>query len=112
MLIKRIVAFLIDMIVCIILYQFPKYGLIVSISYFIIRDSIILNGRSFGKRLCHLYVKEKGNKSLNVGSSKMILRSLFLLVPILNLMDIYYLFKTEERMVDKWLGLQVVEENK
>lgn len=106
---KRIVAFLIDVLICVLLAQLPRFGTIIAAVVFILRDTKIFNYRSFGKKLCHIAIKDSGNKNgTNASSSKMIIRNMFFFIPILDIIDIYNLFRNGERLADKWMGLRIV----
>ena len=107
---KRIVAFLIDALLCAFLLLVPKYGSYLLLIYFVLRDTKMFGFNSIGKRLCHIEVKETGVKDrMEMSSSKMMLRSVFLLVPILNIVDVIHLFRNGERLADKWMNTKVVQ---
>lgn len=109
MLAARIVAFCIDLLLVILLCYLPRFGVYVAVGYFIMRDTVVMNFQSVGKSLCQLKVKERGDKSNNfTNSKKAMMRNIMLVTPII-FVDVYHLFKTGERLIDKWLSLTIVK---
>ncbi len=107
---ERIIAALIDIIIVIGLCFFPRVGWMIGIIYHLTRDSMpFLNGQSFGKHLMHIKVIALPQKtSLTKYPEKSIIRGLVTIIPILNIIDIWYFMTKGYRLADKWAETTVV----
>jgi len=111
---ERIIAALIDIIIAIGLGFFPKIGWMIGIIYHLTRDSMpFLNGQSFGKHLMQIKVITlPQKKSLTKYPEKSIIRGLVMLIPILNLIDLWYFISAGYRLADKWTETTVIRYTK
>lgn len=107
---EREVAFAIDVIICLTLTIFPTVGWVLGLAYFMCKDALpFTNSSSLGKIIY-------GLKAVNINTEerltleKSIIRSIILIVPILNIFDIYHFLKTGVRLADKWTESKVVSE--
>lgn len=109
-LIERITAAVIDLVIVGILMLFPRIGWIFGVLYHLTRDSIpLLGGQSFGKKLLRIKVITLPNQeSLIKYPEKSVIRGLVSLIPILNIIDIWYLFSKGRRLADIWSQTTVV----
>ena len=107
---EREIAFVVDICICLTITIFPnKAAVVLSVAYFIFRDCFRISGErmSFGKRLYGIRIVRSdggGSPSWRVT----LLRNLFLCVPVLNLIDICSFIYRGKRLVDDWLGTDVV----
>ncbi|MBN2743339.1 MAG: hypothetical protein JXR39_05545 [Marinilabiliaceae bacterium] len=110
--IRRMAAFALDLLISFLLWLFPIGGWVLSVGYMLLRDSLpFLAGKSAGKRFFHLRVAQRGNLKPITGryllSAK---RNLTILVPGLNLYDIYSYFIHGDRLGDQWAVTLVIDE--
>ncbi len=110
--VERVVAFALDLIICLVLGIIPIIGWLIGFAYFILKDSLAFtNYASFGKHIYNLALVDSstGEKIEKIFDEKIVLRGLILLVPIINLVDIYYFITTGRRAADKWTGTEVIK---
>ena len=107
---ERVFAFVIDVAIVGGLCLFPVIGWIFGLLYFLLRDALpYLNGQSFGKKLMKIQVISLQEEESLMGSyEKSALRAIVMLIPILNLIDIWFLFSTNYRLADRWAQTAVV----
>jgi len=107
---ERILAAIIDLAIVAGLCLFPRIGWIFGIFYFLLRDSLsILKGQSFGKKLMKIQVITLPDQETLVKyPQKSLIRGIIFLIPILNLVDIWFLFATGIRLADRWAQTAVV----
>ncbi|MCG8578978.1 MAG: RDD family protein [Bacteroidales bacterium] len=108
---ERILAASIDLSIVLGLSLFPRIGWLFGLIYFLFKDSLgILKGQSFGRRLFKIKVisLEDGN-DLIAKPDKALIRQIVLLVPILNLIEVFYFFFRDERLGAKWSSTTVVK---
>ena len=107
---ERIIAAVIDIIIVIGLCFFPRIGWMIGIIYHLTRDSMpFLNGQSFGKHLMQIKVIALPQKtSLTNYPEKSIIRGLVMLIPILNIIDVWYFLSKGYRLADQWAETTVV----
>ena len=107
---ERVIAAIIDIAVAVGLSFFPKIGWIFGLFYFLIRDSIpFLKGQSLGKKLMKIRtITLPEQESLVNYPEKSIIRGVITLIPILNLIDIWFLYSTGYRLADVWAQTAVV----
>ncbi|WP_439185296.1 RDD family protein [Carboxylicivirga taeanensis] len=107
---ERLLAALVDISICLGLSLFPRIGWIFGLIYFLFKDSLpLLNGQSFGRRLFKIKVISKAdNKSLSGAPDKALIRQIIFFVPLLNLLELYYFLRKEERLGDIWTDTKVV----
>lgn len=102
-------AFFIDCIIAFGLAMFPKIGWIFGLMYFLLKDALYFNkGQSFGKKIMKIKVCTSANESLVNYPQKSIIRNLILLIPILNLVEIYYFLFRSKRLGDVWSETSVL----
>lgn len=108
---ERLLAGVIDLSIVLGLSLFPRIGWLFGLIYFLFKDSLgILKGQSFGRRLFKIKVvsKEDG-MSLTNKPDKALIRQIVLLVPILNLIELFYFLFRKERLGAKWSSTTVVK---
>ncbi|MFW6043121.1 MAG: RDD family protein [Marinilabiliaceae bacterium] len=109
---ERLLAGLVDLIVAALLSLFPRIGWMFGLLYILMKDSLpFLNGQSFGKKLFHLRTIALPHYSALTGwPEKSVIRGLVLLIPILNLIDLYYLIIHKVRIADRWAETRVIKD--
>lgn len=109
-LMERIFAAIIDLLIVVVLSLFPRIGWMLGLLYHLTRDSLpFLKGQSFGKHLLHIKVITlPKQESLVKFPEKSVIRGLVMLIPILNLIDIWHLFTRGRRLADIWSQTTVV----
>jgi uncharacterized RDD family membrane protein YckC len=107
---ERIIAAIIDLVIVIGLCLFPRIGWIFGLIYHLMRDSMpLLNGQSFGKHLMRIKVIVLPQQdSMIKYPEKSIIRGIVTLIPILNIIDVWYLFYKGQRLADIWTSTAVV----
>jgi uncharacterized RDD family membrane protein YckC len=107
---ERVIAAVIDIVIVAGLCLFPRIGWIIGLAYHLMRDSLpFLKGQSCGKRLMQMQViMLPEQESLVNNPEKSIVRGIVSLVPVLNLIDIWFLFTTGYRLADRWAETAVV----
>ncbi|ASB48509.1 RDD family protein [Alkalitalea saponilacus] len=107
---ERIIAAVIDIIIVTGLFLFPRVGWMIGIIYHLTKDSLpFLKGQSFGKHLMRIKVITRpDNRSLVRHPEKSVIRGLVLLIPGLNLVDIWYFFTKGSRLADYWAQTSVI----
>ncbi len=110
--IEREVALVVDLGLCLALISFPiTLVKVVGVGYFLFRDGMaITGGQSFGKNIYDLRVVRSATKR-RIGLRVSFLRNLLTLVPILNIIDLWYFIRDGKRLYDTWLGLEVVKDS-
>ena len=109
---ERFLAFLIDMVVVLALCLIPKVGWIFGLIYFLGRDAMpSLKGRSIGKKVLKIRILTTGtHETLDINPDKSVTRGLILLIPVVNIIDIYMLLTTGRRLADRWTETEVIKE--
>ena len=109
-LMERMLAAIIDLIIVVGFCFFPRIGWIIGLLYHLTRDSLpFLKGQSFGKHLMRLQVISlPQQESLVNNPEKSIIRGIVMLIPILNIIDVWHLFATGYRLADKWAQTAVI----
>ncbi|MDG5799726.1 hypothetical protein QA597_05035 [Marinilabiliaceae bacterium ANBcel2] len=109
-LIERITAAIIDIIIVIGLCFFPRIGWMFGIIYHLTKDSLpLLKGQSLGKQLLNIRTLAMPQKvPLSVYPEKSVIRGLVMLIPILNIIDAWFLLSKGYRLADKWAQTTVV----
>lgn len=110
---ERLMAFFVDCAISFGLSMFPKIGWIFGLIYFLLKDSLYFNkGQSFGKKIMKIkVVYTSTNESLINYPQKSIIRNLILLIPFLNLVEIYFFLFRPQRLGDLWSETSVVNIN-
>lgn len=110
--IRRMAAFALDCFIAFLLGLFPLGGWVLSVIYLLFRDAFpFLNGKSAGKSFFHLrVVKKRTLRPLTRSFKRSFKRSVTLLIPGLNLVDIYMYFTKGERIGDHWADTLVIDE--
>lgn len=109
--IERILAFVVDVFVIAALTIVPVLGIFLAPIYFFIKDILPFNGHtSFGKAVYHIrVVNAQDNAPLTKQMMfKSVVRNIIILIPLLNLVDFYYLLATGKRLIDSWVETDVV----
>ena len=109
-LMERMLAAIIDLIIVGGFCFFPRIGWVIGLLYHLTRDSLpFLNGQSFGKYLMHIQVITLDQQESLVNTpQKSVIRGVVMLIPILNIIDVWYLFAKGYRLADKWAETAVV----
>ncbi|MDO4461712.1 MAG: hypothetical protein Q4C30_04340 [Bacteroidia bacterium] len=108
--IERFFAFVVDVFVMVAFTVIPVVGIVLSGVYFLIKDIVPLNGHtSFGKAVYHMrVVNTQDNAPLSkLMMFKAVVRNIFILIPFLNIVDIYFLLSTGKRLIDTWIETDV-----
>lgn len=102
--VEREAAALVDLIFSFTLATLPGIvGSVAGVAYFLLRDG---RGNGMGKRLYGLETVRAADGRRASWSTAM-LRSLLLLVPLFNLVDMWHFFESGRRLTDEWLGTEV-----
>lgn len=107
---ERMIAFFIDSVIVFGLSMFPKIGWMFGLMYFLLKDALFFaGGQSFGKKLMKIQaVSNLRQEPLVSHPQKSLIRNIILLIPILNLLEIYlFLFRTQ-RLGEKWSETSVI----
>ena len=109
---ERLLAGIVDLIVAALLSLFPRIGWMFGLLYILTKDALpFLNGQSFGKKIFHLRVIALPHHSALTGwPEKSVIRGLVMLIPILNLFDLYYLITQKVRIADRWAETRVIQD--
>ena len=82
-------------------------GYLVAIAYYLLKDALF-GGQSIGKKVMkYVAVKEDGS-SLSGDYVASATRNVSILVPILNLVECFFVFTDKPRMADGWAKTKVV----
>ena len=86
-------------------------GQILTLVYFLTKEALpFLGGQSIGKKLMKIrVVTEDGNSVANNWGASAI-RAISLIVPLLNLYELYLVFTNKPRLGDQWAKTRVVAE--
>lgn len=107
---ERLMAGLVDIVIAVLLSLFPKIGWMFGVIYLLAKDSLsFLNGQSFGKKIFNLRtIALPHYASLSGWPEKSIIRGLVQVIPVLNIIDLYYLITKKVRIADKWAETRVI----
>lgn len=107
---ERLLAGAVDIVIALLISLFPKIGWMFGLIYLLAKDSLsFLNGQSFGKKLFNLRtIALPHYASLTGWPEKSIIRGLVQIIPILNLIDLYYLITQKIRIADRWAETRVI----
>lgn len=107
---ERILAGAVDIVIALLISLFPKIGWMFGLIYLLAKDSLsFLDGQSFGKKLFNLRtIALPHYASLTGWPEKSIIRGLVQIIPILNLLDLYYLVSQKVRIADRWAETRVI----
>ena len=110
---ERFMAFLIDMAIVLVLCLIPKTGWIFGLIYFLGRDAMpSLKGQSIGKKVFKIRILTTGtHETLDINPDRSVTRGLILLIPVVNIIDIFMLLTRGRRLADKWTETEVIKEN-
>jgi uncharacterized RDD family membrane protein YckC len=108
---ERFMAHAIDLVVTMGLCLFPRIGWIAGLIYYLTKEAIPgLKGQSIGKKFFDLQVVTQSSQTaLTQQPEKSILRGLVSLLPIINIVDVYYLLAGHQRLADKWAQTTVIK---
>lgn len=90
-------------------------GIITALGYSLFKDALpYLNGVSIGKRIMGMrVVSYEDGKPLTHNYKKAIVREIITFIPLLNLVDIAFILRSEgRRLGDEWADTIVVENGK
>jgi uncharacterized RDD family membrane protein YckC len=109
---ERLLAACIDLSIVLGLSLFPRIGWLFGLIYFLFKDSLgLLKGQSFGRRLFKIKVISKvDGENLVKKPDKALIRQIVFLVPILNLIELFYFIFRTERLGAKWSSTTVVKD--
>lgn len=110
---RRFVSTLFDLLLAFTMaYIIPILGPILFVVYFLCKDAFpFFNSQSIGKKLLQIkVVNAKTQQSLQGDYSASIFRSVTLLIPGLNLIELVLLCSNRVRLGDKWAGTIVIKE--
>lgn len=110
--IERLASIGLDLFIASGLILFPGIGWLLSITYILMADALpFLQGQSLGKHFFGLRVVHQTNlKPITRRYKKSVIRGAVLLIPGLNLYDIYTYFSKGERIADTWAKTAVISE--
>ncbi len=104
----REAAFAVDVAISLTLAIFPGlFGWVACVCYFLLRDVLTASRQSLGKGLYGLVVV-RDSDGRQISWQMSIVRSLLMLAPPVNLVDIFYFIRDGRRLTDQWLGFDVV----
>ncbi|NLX73517.1 MAG: RDD family protein [Bacteroidales bacterium] len=111
---ERFVAAFIDIIIVAGLFFFPRIGWMLGLIYHLLKESMpFMQGQSFGKHLMRIKVITIHQQLPLTGNpEKSIIRGLVMLIPILNLVDLWSLLSRGYRIADKWTETTVIHYSK
>nr|WP_321453009.1 RDD family protein [uncultured Carboxylicivirga sp.] len=106
----RLLAYGIDMVIVIGLCLFPRIGWIFGLIYFLFKDAMpFTKGQSYGRRLFRIrLVKLPNMESVEKYPEKSIIRNIILLIPILNIYEVYLFLFQDQRLGEKWSETVVI----
>lgn len=106
----RVLAYGVDLIITIGLSLFPRIGWIFGLIYFLFKDAMPFNnGQSYGRRLFKIrLVNSHDEQSLVKTPEKSLIRHIILLIPLLNLYELYLFLFSKSRLGEKWSETKVV----
>ncbi len=107
---ERLLAGLVDLVIAAIISLFPRIGWIFGLIYLLSKDSLsFLDGQSFGKKIFNLRtIALPHYASLSGWPEKSVIRGLVLFIPVLNLIDLYYMITRKVRIADQWAETRVI----
>lgn len=105
---KRIVAYLIDIVPCLLVGWIPILGLLAILGWIVARD-LVFGGQSLGKKAMGLKVvnAETGGPA---DTQSLLIRNAVLLIPCFGLVEliVYFTSQDKRRLGDKWSKCTVV----
>ena len=110
---ERMVALTLDISICAVLCIIPLVGYIIGLLYFFLKNALpFTTGESWGKQLYHLKLVDGDTRQrINKGRlEKSIIRSLILIVPVINIIDMVYYIRHEHRLADQWVNTLVIKD--
>src|SRR5690606_4746030 len=110
---RRFVSTIFDFLLAFTMgYVVPILGPILFVVYFLCKDAFpFYNSQSVGKKLLHIKVVDaRTGEGLQGDYSASIFRSITLLIPGLNLIELILLLSNRERLGDRWAGTMVIKE--
>lgn len=107
---ERLLAGLVDLVIAAGLSLFPRVGWMIGLIYLLSKDALpFLNGQSFGKKMFNLRVVVLPQLAAMTGEAeKSVIRGLLLIIPVLNLIDLWHLITRKVRLADQWAETRVV----
>lgn len=107
---RRLISSLMDFLLAFTMgYVIPFLGPVLCILYFLSKDALpVLGGQSVGKKLLQIKVVKKPSfQAITKDYPSSILRSVTLLIPGLNLIELIFILSNKERLGDRWANTTV-----
>ncbi len=108
---SRIVAYLIDIVLVILMSFVPIAGWIAAVVYVITRDALpFLDGQSIGKKAMGLRAVSEDGQALTNNWGPSIIRNIVLFIPFFALVEFFVLLSNEKglRLGDQWAKTKVI----
>lgn len=101
-------------ILLILAYLIPILGALIGVAYYLFKDALpFLNGQSIGKKIFQIEVQERfDNSAIKNEFGLSFTRSIPVLIPILNLVELVLIFSKKRRFGDQWAKTFVVMKDK
>lgn len=108
---ERQVALAFDVFVCVLLGVLPWFGWVVAAAYFLLRgvDLPKLGTVGIGKSLYGLKIAYTNGNDAPVPWLVVMVHNLALLLPLLNIVELYFFWYRDKRCVDRLFGIDVVK---
>lgn len=108
---SRIIAYLIDAILVVLVSLVPVIGMIAGLAYFITRDALpFLDGQSVGKKAMKIRAVTEDGQPLTNNWGPVIIRNIVLAIPFFPLIELIVMLTNErkQRLGDQWAKTRVV----
>ena len=108
---SRIIAYLIDAILVVLVSLVPVIGMIAGLAYFITRDALpFLDGQSIGKKAMNIRAVTEDGQPLTNNWGPVIIRNIVLAIPFFPLIELIVMLTNErkQRLGDQWAKTRVV----
>lgn len=101
-------------ILLILTYFIPILGALIGVAYYLFKDALpFLNGQSIGKKIFQIQVQNRLDNSATTNEFGLsFTRSMPVLIPILNLIELILVLSKKRRFGDQWAKTFVVSEDK
>lgn len=113
--ILRVGSGVIDIFILLILtYFIPILGALIGVAYYLFKDALpFLNGQSIGKKVFRIAVQNRfDNSAITNEFGLSFTRSIPVLIPILNVIELMLIFSKKRRFGDQWAETFVVMKEK
>ena len=108
---SRIVAYLIDVLIMVVVSIIPILGFIVVIAYSLTRDALpFLDGQSIGKKVMKLRAVTEDGRPLTNNWGPAIIRNVVLFIPFFPIVELIVMLTNanKQRLGDQWAKTRVV----